>query len=68
MKTGLLYIVAVGLIGLSSPALAHHGDADRTSRVIDVTGTVVELKMVTSGFDSGRASDRFSGFTGPRPA
>jgi hypothetical protein len=47
MKTGLLYIVAVGLVGLSSPALAHHGDADRYMEdVIDVTGTVVELKMV----------------------
>jgi hypothetical protein len=47
MKTGLLYIVAVGLIVFSSRALAHHGDADRYLQdVIDVTGTVVELKMV----------------------
>ena len=47
MKRGLLYIVAVGLVGLSSPALAHHGDADRyVQDVIDVTGTVVALEMV----------------------
>jgi hypothetical protein len=47
MKRGLLYIVAVGLICFSSPALAHHGDADRyVQDVIDVTGTVVALEMV----------------------
>ena len=47
MKRGLLYIVAVGLICVSSPALAHHGDADRyVQDVIDVTGTVVALEMV----------------------
>ena len=47
MKRGLLYIVAVGFICFSSPALAHHGDADRyVQDVIDVTGTVVALEMV----------------------
>ena len=44
----LLAIVAVvGFLDLSGPALAHHGDADRYAQdVMDVTGTVVELKMV----------------------
>lgn len=44
----LLAIVAVvGSLGLSGPAMAHHGDADRyVQEVMDVTGTVVELKMV----------------------
>jgi len=47
MFRGLIYIVAIGLVGLSTTALAHHGDADRyVQDVIDVTGTVVELKMV----------------------
>lgn len=40
-------IVAIGCLGLSQRALAHHGDADRYNQdVVDVTGTVVELKMV----------------------
>ena len=44
----LLAIVAVvGFLDLSGPAMAHHGDADRyVQEVMDVTGTVVELKMV----------------------
>ena len=48
MIRGLLFAtVAVGFLGLSVPALAHHGDADRyVQEVMDVTGTVVELKMV----------------------
>jgi hypothetical protein len=47
MIRGLIFIVAIGLVGLSTTALAHHGDADRyVQDVIDVTGTVVELKMV----------------------
>jgi hypothetical protein len=49
MKTGLLFaiIATLCLTGLSSPALAHHGDADRYQPDVSViTGTVVELKMV----------------------
>jgi hypothetical protein len=43
----LLAIAVIGSLGLSGPAMAHHGDADRyVQEVIDVTGTVVELKMV----------------------
>ena len=49
MTRGLLLaiVAVVGSLGLSGPAMAHHGDADRyVQEVIDVTGTVVELKMV----------------------
>ena len=48
MTRGLLIsIVAVVGFLVSGPALAHHGDADRyVQEVMDVTGTVVELKMV----------------------
>jgi hypothetical protein len=49
MKRGLLFaiIATVGFAGFSSPALAHHGDADRYMPDVSViTGTVVELKMV----------------------
>jgi Family of unknown function (DUF6152) len=44
----LLAIVSVvGFLGLLDPARAHHGDANRyVQDVIDVAGTVVELKMV----------------------
>ena len=39
--------VVVSVLGLSSAAAAHHGDADRyVQEVIDVTGRVVELRMV----------------------
>jgi hypothetical protein len=48
MIRGLLFAVAaVGILGFSSTAMAHHGDADRyVQDVSEVTGTVVELKMV----------------------
>jgi hypothetical protein len=49
MMKGLLLScgVAVGLFGLASQARAHHGDADRyVQEVMELTGTVVELKMV----------------------
>jgi hypothetical protein len=48
MMKGLLLScgVAVGLFGLASQALAHHGDADRyVQDVMELTGTVVELQM-----------------------
>jgi hypothetical protein len=39
--------VALGLLAVSSPVLAHHGDADRYDKeVIAVTGTLVELQLV----------------------
>jgi hypothetical protein len=43
----LAIIVVVGILNLPGPAIAHHGDADRyVQEVSEVTGTVVELKMV----------------------
>lgn len=39
--------LAAGVLGLAGLAWAHHGDADRYIQdVVDITGTVVELKMV----------------------
>jgi hypothetical protein len=39
--------LATGLLVMSLPAAAHHGDADRyVEQVITVTGTVVEVQMV----------------------
>ena len=39
--------LATGLLVMSLPAAAHHGDADRyVEQVITVSGTVVELQMV----------------------
>jgi hypothetical protein len=39
--------LATGLLLLSLPAAAHHGDADRyVEQVITVSGTVVEVQMV----------------------
>src|SRR5512145_1296911 len=49
MMKGLLLScgLAVGVLSFAGQARAHHGDADRyVQEVIDVTGTVVELKMV----------------------
>ena len=49
MKTGLMSVVgvALGLLVVSRPVLAHHGDADRYDKdVIAVTGTLVELQLV----------------------
>jgi hypothetical protein len=49
MKTGLMFAagVALGLLVVSSPVRAHHGDADRYDpNVISVTGTLVELQLV----------------------
>ena len=49
MKRGLMSVVgvALGLLAVSSPVLAHHGDADRYDKeVIAVTGTLVELQLV----------------------
>ena len=49
MKRGLLSLVCAALVVLvvSSPAWAHHGDADRYDEtVITVTGTLVEIQMV----------------------
>jgi hypothetical protein len=49
MKTGLMFAagVALGLLVVSSPVRAHHGDADRYDKdVISVTGTLVELQLV----------------------
>jgi hypothetical protein len=39
--------LGIGIVLMSIPALAHHGDADRyIEQVVTVTGTVVELQMV----------------------
>src|SRR5262245_66581885 len=39
-------LLAAGLIGLSAPAVAHHGDAGRYDETpFTITGTVVELKL-----------------------
>jgi hypothetical protein len=49
MKKGLLSTVgvALGLLVFSSPARAHHGDADRyDSNVVAVTGTIVDFQLV----------------------
>jgi hypothetical protein len=49
MMKGLLLScgLAAGVLGLAGQARAHHGDADRYIQdVVDITGTVVELKMV----------------------
>jgi hypothetical protein len=49
MKRGLMSAVgvALGLLALSSPVRAHHGDADRyDTNVVTVTGTLVELQLV----------------------
>jgi hypothetical protein len=49
MMKGLLLscVLAAGVLGVAGQALAHHGDADRyVQEVVDITGTVVELKMV----------------------
>jgi len=49
MKRGLMSVgvVALGLLLVSSPVRAHHGDADRYDKdVIAVTGTLVELQLV----------------------
>ena len=49
MIRGLLFAtVAVGFLGLSVPALAQHGDADRDVQdVMVVSGTVVESASIT---------------------
>jgi len=39
--------LALGVLAVSVPAWAHHGDADRyDDTVVSVTGTVVELQLV----------------------
>ena len=39
--------LTVGVVFMSYPAVAHHGDADRyVEQVVKVTGTVVEVQMV----------------------
>jgi hypothetical protein len=48
MSRNVTLFVAMSWALVAVPALAHHGDADRyTPEVITVTGTVVELQMVT---------------------
>jgi hypothetical protein len=45
LKTSLC--LAIGLLAVTAPASAHHGDADRyDDKVISVTGTLVELQLV----------------------
>jgi hypothetical protein len=39
--------LGIGIVLMSIPVLAHHGDADRyNEKVVTVTGTVVEVQMV----------------------
>ena len=44
----MLAIVVLSLVALATPVRSHHGDADRYHpEVITITGTVVELQMVS---------------------
>ena len=48
MRATVMLLVGVSLGAAATPARAHHGDADRYSpEVFTITGTVVELRMVT---------------------
>src|SRR3954462_13253571 len=49
MKTAMKMSLwlTIGMLALSAPVWAHHGDADRyDDKVISVTGTLVELQLV----------------------
>jgi hypothetical protein len=48
MKNNVPMILMTGLLAASLPALAHHGDAGRyEDNVVVMTGTVVELQLIT---------------------
>jgi hypothetical protein len=39
--------LTIGVLAVSAPAWAHHGDADRyDEKVVSITGTLVELQLV----------------------
>jgi Family of unknown function (DUF6152) len=47
-KVPMVFLMAAGLLTASLPILAHHGDAGRyEDNVVVMTGTVVELQLVT---------------------
>jgi Family of unknown function (DUF6152) len=47
-KVPMVFLMAAGLLTASLPALAHHGDAGRyEDNVVVMTGTVVELQLIT---------------------
>lgn len=47
MRKTVIVLLGFAFGALTTPALAHHGDADRYNQdVVTVTGTVVELQMV----------------------
>jgi hypothetical protein len=47
IRTALVSMCGVGLVSMSAPLLAHHGDAGRyEDKLTTVKGTVVELQLI----------------------